>query len=46
MTEATFNFLVDTLYEEVNMHPYREELLQLVAEQLTDDTFVLSPPSV
>jgi hypothetical protein len=41
MTEATFNFLVDTLYEEINMHPYREELLNLIADQLEDDTFVL-----
>ena len=41
MSEATFNFLVDTLYEEVCMHPYRDELLQLVAEQLEDDTVVL-----
>jgi hypothetical protein len=38
MTEATFNFLVDTLVEEVNMHPYRDELLQLLEEQLADDT--------
>jgi len=37
MTEATFNFLVDTLYEEVNMHPYREELIKLMEEQLLDD---------
>ena len=42
MSEATFNFLVDTLVEEVRMHPYRDELLELVAEQLADDTFVLN----
>lgn len=42
MTEATYNFLLDTLIEEVNMHPYREELLNLIADQLEDDTFVLS----
>jgi hypothetical protein len=41
MTEATYNYLLDTLIEEVNMHPHREELLKLVAEQLNDDTFVL-----
>ena len=41
MSEATFNFLVDTLIEEVRMHPYHDELLQLVAEQLADDNFVL-----
>ena len=38
MTEATFNFLVDTLVEEVRMHPYRDELLELVEEQLADDS--------
>jgi hypothetical protein len=37
MSEATFNVLVDTLVEEVRMHPYRDELLQLIAEQLADD---------
>jgi hypothetical protein len=41
MTEATFNFLVDTLVEEVKMHPYRDELLELIADQLADDTFVI-----
>ena len=41
MTEATFNFLVDTLVEEVRMHPYRDELLELIEEQLADDTFTL-----
>jgi len=41
MTDATFNFLVDTLVEEVRMHPYRDELLQLIAEQQADDTLVL-----
>jgi hypothetical protein len=41
MTEATYNFLVDTLVEEVRMHPYRDELLELIEEQLADDTFTL-----
>jgi hypothetical protein len=41
MTEATFNFLVDTLVEEVRMHPYRDELLELVADQLADDVYVI-----
>jgi hypothetical protein len=42
MTEATYNYLLDTLIEEVNMHPHREELLNLIADQIEDDTFVLS----
>jgi hypothetical protein len=37
MSEATFNFLVDTLVEEVRMHPYYDELLQLIELQLQDD---------
>jgi hypothetical protein len=37
MSEATFNFLVDTLVEEVRMHPYRDELIRLIEEQLADD---------
>jgi hypothetical protein len=41
MTEATFNFLVDTLVEEVRMHPYRDELLELIADQLEDDTYII-----
>jgi hypothetical protein len=41
MTEATFNFLVDTLVEEVRMHPYRDELLELIADQLEDDTYTI-----
>ena len=42
MTEATFNFLVDTLVEEVNMHPYRDELLQLIDEQVADDVYTIN----
>ena len=41
MTEATFNFLLDTLIEEIKMHPYYDELLQLMQEQYDDDTFAL-----
>lgn len=40
MTEATYNYLLDTLIEEVKMHPHRDELLQLVVEQLNDDADV------
>ena len=42
MTEATYNFLLDTLIIEIEDHPYREELLQLMQESLDDDTFVLA----
>ena len=42
MTEATYNFLLDTLIIEINDHPYREELLQLMQESLADDTLVLA----
>jgi hypothetical protein len=41
MTEATFNFRLDTLIEEINMHPYREELLQLMVQQIAADTVVV-----
>ena len=42
MTEATYNFLLDTLIIEINDHPYREELLQLMQESLADDIMVLA----
>ena len=42
MTEATFNFRLDTLIEEIKMHDYYEELLQLMQEQYDDDTFVVA----
>jgi hypothetical protein len=42
MTEATYNFLVDTLVEEIKMNIHYDELLQLIEEQLLDDaTFAL-----
>lgn len=37
MTEATFNFKVDTLIHEIDMHPYKDELLDLMYDQLMDD---------
>jgi hypothetical protein len=42
MTEDTYNYLLNKLVEEVSVHPHREELLSLIADQLEDDTFVLS----
>ena len=38
MTEATFNFRLDTLLHEIEMHEHREELIQLLSEQVADDT--------
>ena len=38
MSNATFNFLLDTLMHEIDMHEHREELIQLLREQVADDT--------
>jgi hypothetical protein len=38
MSKATWNFRLDTLIEEINMHPHREELIKLLREQVKDDT--------
>jgi hypothetical protein len=32
--------LVDTLYEEVLMHPHKDELLTLMDAQIKDDTLI------
>jgi|TARA_R100000005_G_C4912251_1_gene149389 hypothetical protein len=37
MTEATFNFLLDTLIDEIEMHPYKDELITLMHQQQEDD---------
>ena len=37
MSEATFNFLLDTLMHEIDNHSYREELIKLMHEQHEDD---------
>jgi hypothetical protein len=37
MTEATFNFRLDTLLHEIDMHEHREELIQLLHEQVEDE---------
>ena len=34
----TYEFLCDSLTEEVSIHPHRDELLTLMEEQLLDDT--------
>jgi len=38
MTRGTFNFLCDTLYEEIQMHDHRDELITIMQQQLQDDT--------
>lgn len=37
MTDATFNFRLDTLLHEIEMHDNREELIALLHEQVQDD---------
>ena len=37
MTEATYNFRLDTLIHEIELHPHREELLDLMSAQVLDD---------
>jgi hypothetical protein len=38
MSKATFNFLLDTLLHEIEMHEHREELIELLRAQVADDT--------
>jgi hypothetical protein len=37
MTTATFNFRLDTLMHEIDMHSHREELIDLLRQQVEDD---------
>ena len=37
MTTATFNFRLDTLLHEIEMHAHREELIELLREQVADE---------
>jgi len=37
MTEATYNYRLDTLIHEIELHPHREELLDLMVEQVFDE---------
>ena len=41
MSEATFNFRLQTLLDEIEMYERKDELVQLLAEQVSDDTYVL-----
>ena len=38
MSKATFNFRLDTLMHEIEMHPHKDELIDLLREQLEDDS--------
>ena len=42
MNEQTFNKRFDQLVTLVNIHPNRDELLRIMAEQVTDDTNVVA----
>ena len=37
MIDATFNFRLDTLLHEIEMHEHRDELIDLLREQVEDD---------
>jgi hypothetical protein len=42
MNEQTFTKRFNQLVTLVNIHPNRDELLQIMAEQVTDDTEVVA----
>ena len=42
MNEQTFNKRFDQLVTLVNIHPNRDELLQIMVEQVTEDTNVVA----
>ena len=42
MNEQTFNKRLNQLVTLVNLHPHREELLQIMQEQVTDDTELIA----
>ena len=37
MTESTYNFRLDTLIHEIDMHPHKDELIYLMMEQAFDE---------
>ena len=42
MNEQTFNKRLNQLVTLINIHPNRDELLRIMAEQVTDDTNVVA----
>jgi hypothetical protein len=41
MNEQTNNRRLDQLLRQVNTHPFRDELLNIMSQQLVDDTNVI-----
>lgn len=37
MTDSTFEFLVESLIEEINSHPHKDELIELMFDQAFDE---------
>lgn len=37
MTDSTYEFLVESLIEEINSHPHKDELIELMFDQIQDD---------
>lgn len=37
MSQATWNFRLDTLMHEIEMHSHRDELIELLRQQIEDD---------
>ena len=44
MKEQTFNRRFNQLVTLINIHPNRDELLRIMAEQVTDDTEIIAEP--
>ena len=42
MKEQTFNRRFNQLVTLINLHPNRDELLRIMAEQVTDDTEIIA----
>ena len=42
MNEQTFNRRFNQLVTLINIHPNRDELLRIMAEQVTDDTEIIA----
>lgn len=42
MNEQNFNRKLDQFVTEINNHPYKSELLNIMTEQVADDTFIVS----
>jgi len=42
MNEQTFNRRFNQLVTVINIHPNRDELLRIMAEQVTDDTELIA----